>query len=93
VKKMIAGVFVAVLMSAGLLTGTQAQAGATYGPPAAARHVVHDINAAVNKKGKLTVKRANHLKARVRLARDYGLITPATAKRLIKKINKDTRRH
>jgi hypothetical protein len=92
---MIAGVIAAVLMSAGLMTGTAATAGATYGapkPPAAAKHVIKDVNKVVKRKGKISKKRAKHLIGRVKLARQYGLISPKTAKKLIKKIKKDTRK-
>jgi hypothetical protein len=97
VKKMIAGVITAVLMSAGLLTGAQGAANAgpcpTYGPcaPVIAKHAIKDVKKAVQHKGKLSPKRAQTLLQQVRLAKRYHLIKPRMAKYLIKQIHKDTR--
>ena len=91
-KKMIASLVTAVLLSAGLLMGSPSTAHATYGPPAAAKHVIRDVNKAVNKPGKISKKKAKKLISRVKLAKKLGLIKPRRAAILIKKIKKDTRK-
>ena len=90
-KKMIA----AVVLSGGLVMGSAVGANATYGPaqpPAAATHVLKDVKKAINQPGKLGCKKSAALKKRVRLADKWDTLSHKTAKKLIKKINAETKK-
>lgn len=88
-KKLVAGVAAAAALS---LTFAGA-AEADYGTPQPTSHVKHNVLKIVHHKGKLSKKRAAQLKRKVRAAKAAGAISPKTAKLLIKKINKDTKKH
>jgi hypothetical protein len=89
-KKLVAGVATAAALSL-TIAGTAGTAEAA-GYQGKTPQVIKKINKAVNPKGKINAKKANQLKRQVKAAKKAGLITPKQAAKLIKKINKDTKK-
>ena len=85
-KKFAAGVATAAALSL-TFAGAGIGSAQAYGP-----NTPQHVNQIVKHKGKIAHAKAKKLKREVRAAKKAGLISPKRAAKLIKKINKDTRR-